>query len=59
MKAKGIQQKAKLLMILNKDDPEIDNLIIKKKDLEFSAGNIEMNVRWKMWTIVQLEVELK
>ena len=59
MKARALNQKAKLLLILNKDDPEVDNLIIKRRDLEFSAGNIEMNAWRKLRTIVQLEVELK
>ena len=33
----------KLLLMIDKDDPQVDGMILQKNDLELKAGTIEMN----------------
>ena len=49
----------KLLLMIDKDDPQVDGMILQKNDLELKAGTIEMNANWRLRTIRLLEVQIQ
>ena len=45
--------------MIDKDDPQVDGMILQKNDLELKAGTIEMNANWRLRTIRLLEVQIQ